>query len=433
MSSVKPTEGGFRQWWLHWVYPKAGLTHLDRNELSLGRDPHCDVALSDTKISRRHATLHLAPGSAPQIRDLGSSNGTAVNGRRCESAWLEAGSVLRVGQSLAVVVHTEHTPEIQTDHSTDPQFHYLGSEKLKAILEKARRIAPLPGAVFIHAETGTGKEYLAHRIHAASSRSGKLVAINCASVRGDLAAAQLFGYLKGAFTNANHSAPGALREAHMGTVFLDEVAELPLDSQALLLRATQKQEVTPVGSAAAVRADFRLICASHSNLIELVSKGAFRADLYYRLTAHQLSLPPLRERKEDVVALLERESGVNAERLQLRLIEELLLHDWPGNIRELCNVAAALRAQTGEPETWVTPPFAPRCDLASKPQTGRPPTVPAEVGSHEPVPSPRHMSSLEWHELYTKHRANAAEVARATGIKVSTVKRYFVKFGLRES
>lgn len=433
LSSVKITEGGLRQWWLHWVYPEPGLTHLDRSELSVGREPTCDVVLSDAKVSRRHATIRLAPHSPPQIRDLGSSNGTAIDGKRCETEWLRDGCVLRVGQSVAVIVHAEGQGELTQELSADAKWPYLGSEKLKATLEKADRIATLPGAVFIQAETGTGKEYLARRVHAKSGRSGDFVAVNCAGVRGELAAAQLFGHVKGAFTSANNSTPGALRRADKGTVFLDEVAELPLESQALLLRATQAQEVTPVGSSIPVHSNFRVICASHTSLIELVGRQAFRADLYYRLTSHQLSLPPLQQRKEDIVALFERASGIPTKRLQTRLVEQLLLHEWPGNVRELENAAIAVQALPGEPETWAQLPFLPAVATGGEPATVEQHAFTKPPSEDNPIPSTRQMSPRQWQELYAKHHGNAAEVARATGLKVSTVKRHFAAFRSRGS
>ncbi len=236
-------------------------------------------------------------------------------------------------------------------------------------------------------------------------------------VRGELAAAQLFGHIKGAFTSANNSTPGALRRADKGTVFLDEVAELPLESQALLLRATQTQEVTPVGSSLPIHSNFRVICASHTSLIELVGRQAFRADLYYRLTSHQLSLPPLQQRKEDIVALFERASGIPTKRLQTRLVEQLLLHEWPGNVRELENAAIAVQALPGEPETWAQLPFLPAVATGGEPAPVEQHALTKPPSEDNPIPSTRQMSPRQWQELYAKHHGNAAEVARATGLQ----------------
>lgn len=428
LSSLTVEPDAARRWWLHWVYPEARLTLLDRSEVCVGRDPTCDVVLADNKVSRRHATLRLTPGLPPQVQDLGSSNGTAVDGIRTASAWLHDGGVLRFGHSLAVLVHGENQAEVTCNRSADARWPYLGSEKLSRTLEQAERIARLPGALFISAETGTGKEYLARKVHAASGRPGPFVALNCAGVRGELAAAQLFGHVKGAFTGAHQAAPGALRQAHQGTVFLDEIAELPLESQALLLRAIQTREVTPVGGSTSMATDFRVVCASHAALLERVGKQAFRADLYYRLSAHQLALPPLRQRKEDVVAIFEHTSGIATTRLPWRLVEQLLVHDWPGNIRELENAALALRAQPGEPESWTRLPFGVEGSDSLPPEPLPPPTLGAAEST---TPRPRELSARDWQELYTKYEGNAAQVARATGMKVSTVKRYFATFGVR--
>src|SRR5215204_1081198 len=220
------------------------------------------------------------------------------------------------------------------------------SEPLRKVLRQAEQVAPLDTTVTILGETGTGKELLAHAIHKLSPRKGRtLVKVNCAALPGALIESELFGYEKGAFTGADARRIGRFEIANGGTLFLDEVGELPLDVQAKLLRVLEESEFERVGGSHPIKVDVRVIAATNRNLEDAVRKGEFRPDLYYRLNVFPITLPPLRERREDIPLLvthlvkqLSKKLGKTIESLPQETMTKLRNYNWPGNIRELRNV-----------------------------------------------------------------------------------------------
>src|SRR5688572_3753008 len=220
------------------------------------------------------------------------------------------------------------------------------SEALRRVLRQAEQVAPLDTTVTILGETGTGKELLAHAIHRLSPRRDRtLVKVNCAALPGPLIESELFGHEKGAFTGADSQRTGRFEIANGGTLFLDEVGELPLDLQAKLLRALEAGEFERVGGAHTLKVDVRIIAATNRNLEEAVRKGAFRSDLYYRLSIFPITLPPLRERKEDIPILvthlvkqLSKKLGKTIDAIPQDTMAKLRNYPWPGNVRELRNV-----------------------------------------------------------------------------------------------
>ena len=220
------------------------------------------------------------------------------------------------------------------------------SEPLRRVLSKAEQVAPLETTVTILGETGTGKELLAHAIHRLSSRrQHTLVKVNCAALPGSLIESELFGHEKGAFTGADARRMGRFEIANGGTLFLDEVGELPLDLQAKLLRVLEEGEFERVGGSHTIKVDVRVIAATNRNLEDAVRKGAFRSDLYYRLNIFPITLPPLRERKEDIPILvthlvkkLSQKLGKTIDAVPQDTMAKLRNYPWPGNIRELRNV-----------------------------------------------------------------------------------------------
>jgi DNA-binding NtrC family response regulator len=208
-----------------------------------------------------------------------------------------------------------------------------------------QRIAPMPSTVLIEGESGTGKELAARAIHTRSGRPGGFVAINCGAVSPDLLESELFGHVKGAFTGAHQAREGLFGFAQGGTLFLDEIAELPLGLQAKLLRVLEEKTVRPVGSNEQVPVDVRIIAATNRTLASEVTAGRFREDLFYRLNVVVVRLPPLRERREDIVLLaryfldrLSAELGIAAPDWDGWDLDQLRRYDWPGNVRELRNV-----------------------------------------------------------------------------------------------
>ena len=217
---------------------------------------------------------------------------------------------------------------------------------LRTILKQAELVAPTDSTVMIHGETGTGKELIADVIHNLSSRrNNNFIKINCAAIPPSLFESELFGHERGAFTGAVNQRIGRLELAHKGTIFLDEVGDLPLEQQPKLLRVLQDQGFERLGSSKTIRPDVRVIAATHCDLGQMVQKGAFRSDLYYRLNIIPLTAPPLRERGDDIILLARYFARKYADRLNKRIddfteetIEALVSYHWPGNVRELENV-----------------------------------------------------------------------------------------------
>lgn len=220
------------------------------------------------------------------------------------------------------------------------------SEPLRRVLSQAEQVAPLATTVSIFGETGTGKELLAHAIHKLSGRRNRtLIKVNCAALPGTLIESELFGHEKGAFTGADSRRTGRFEIAHGGTLFLDEVGELPLDLQSKLLRVLEEGEFERVGGSHTLKVDVRVIAATNRNLEEAVRKGDFRSDLYYRLNIFPITLPPLRERKQDISILvthlvrqLSQKLGKTIDSVSHDTMAKLRNYPWPGNVRELRNV-----------------------------------------------------------------------------------------------
>jgi transcriptional regulator with GAF, ATPase, and Fis domain len=220
------------------------------------------------------------------------------------------------------------------------------SPALRAVLEQAERVAAANSTVLIQGETGTGKELIAHTIHNASPRSGhSLIKLNCAAIPFDLLESELFGHERGAFTGAIAQKIGRFELADKGTLFLDEVGDIPLALQPKLLRVLQEQEFERLGSGRTHHVDVRLVAATHRDLEQMVKRNQFRSDLYYRLNVFPITLPPLRERRQDIRPLLEHYVEVFSSRIGKRIdtipdefVSAFESHSWPGNIRELQNV-----------------------------------------------------------------------------------------------
>ena len=219
------------------------------------------------------------------------------------------------------------------------------SAPLRRALRLLRVVAPTDSTVLIQGETGTGKELIAEAIHECSDRSsGPFVKVNCAAIPSGLLESELFGHERGAYTGAIARCIGRFERANRGTLFLDEIGDLPLELQPKLLRVLQERQFERLGAAATIHTDVRVICATHSNLIEMTEERQFRADLFYRLSAFPIELPPLRERPEDIRLLVRHFAMDYAERMQkpIAVISEELMaavacHSWPGNVRELQN------------------------------------------------------------------------------------------------
>jgi len=304
------------------------------------------VEVADTWMSGVHARLSKTDGGW-MAHDAGSKNGTFVNGAPIESALLGDGDLLEIGSSIFLFRDRVHRrflepADVEVDQATysPPAFATL-SIPLARDFERLTRVARSNLAIVLGGDTGTGKEVVARTIHELSSRSGAFTAVNCGALPESLVESELFGCRKGAFSGATEDRQGLVRAAHAGTLFLDEVAELPEASQAKLLRVLQEHEVLPLGETDPVAVDIRVIAATYQDLESLVESGRFRRDLFARLSGYQTELPPLRERREDIglltATMLRRIADDRAGELHLHrsAARALFAHDWPLNIREL--------------------------------------------------------------------------------------------------
>ena len=261
----------------------------------------------------------------------------------------------------------------------------VGSSKpLKAVLSRIAKVAPTDSTVFITGETGTGKELIARAVHKRSQRAGRaFVSVNCAALAPTLISSELFGHEKGAFTGATQRRLGRFEQANGGTIFLDEVGELPPDTQVALLRVVQEREFERVGGAQKIQVNVRVITATNRDLVTAVANGSFRQDLFYRLNVFPIEVPPLRDRTEDILLLVEyfvrryaRRAGKNFASIDKKTLELLQNYDWPGNIRELQNVierSVILNSSDvfAVDESWLSKqPVRERSQAATAPREG---------------------------------------------------------------
>lgn len=329
---------------ISWLHPAERVSPLIDGH-TFGRAESCGTVLAGHEVSREHAVIKRS-GALPILRDLSSRNGIFVNGQREQVRPVGPGDVIRIGEWVGLV------RELPSDDPAVGDFGEIagglyGGYTLRAALAEAETAARTDLPIIVQGETGTGKEGLTRAIHAWSGRTGPLVAVDCGALPADLAEGLLFGHRKGAFTGADRAHEGFFRAADQGTLLLDEVLNLPLAIQAKLLRALEERQVVPVGESRAVSVDLRVVCAAQSPLREAVAAGRFRADLLARLDGLTVVLPPLRERKEDIVPLF-REFLARSEpafvAVEAKPIETLLLYDWPLNVRELVLLARRIRA-----------------------------------------------------------------------------------------
>jgi transcriptional regulator of acetoin/glycerol metabolism len=349
--------------------PPAGLrlTALDQIHVRRGAQSEVaqrpvdarqvDVVLADPRVSAVHARFTFV-GQRWHVEDCGSRNGTFVNGARVEHAELADGDVIDAGQALF-----RYRERISQDGDVVirlPAALRGGASLLPEIqgeLDELACMARSPLTLLIEGETGTGKEVAARLVHARSGRTGAFVAVNCGALPRERVAAELFGWKRGAFPSAIADHPGLVRAADGGTLFLDEIGDLPLADQATLLRVLQEREVLPIAATRAVPVDLRVIAATHQPLDELTAAGQFRCDLLARLSGFRVTLPPLRDRREDlgmlVAEILRERHATDADPPVLRIsaLRALMNHPWHANIRELDQAIsrALVRRAAGRP------------------------------------------------------------------------------------
>jgi two-component system response regulator HydG len=319
---------------------QESVHRLQAETFTIGKDAGNDLVLNHRFISGRHARV-TRHESAFHLVDQHSTNGTWLGAVRLFEAEVPFFTTVRLGEAEVVL---EPWGAGAPKGVTNFQGIIGGDPAVRALAELIERVAPSTAAVAVLGESGTGKELVARALHARSARaSGPFIPVNCAAISKELIESELFGHEKGAFTGAAQTHKGAFEEADGGTIFLDEVGELPLDLQAKLLRALESGEIKRVGASRPMNVDVRVVAATNRDLLTAAREGRFREDLYYRLCVVPLTLPPLRNRPSDIRPLAEHFLAKFAPRGQtVRLspaaMAALESHPWPGNIRELKNV-----------------------------------------------------------------------------------------------
>ena len=421
--------GGGRAW-VRVVYPpELAREHgLDADGALLGRETGAErLVLDPPPVSRRHARIERDASGSWRVRDLGSHNGSAVEGVPLgpdDAAPLGEGALLRLGDLLLVLESAPAATPVADGVETDEVPG--ASMAARALRQAIARAAPDPAPVLVLGETGTGKERVARELHRLSGRGGRLIAVNCAALSPQLIESELFGHVRGAFTGATEAQAGLFRAAHGGSLLLDEIGDLPLELQAKLLRVIQEGEVFPVGSARGVPVDVRVLSATHRDLATAATAGTFRLDLYARLALWEIRVPPLRERRADLLGWVSRlharwqavRGGATPPiHLDADAAETVLLHRWPDNLRGLERLvhelgvrpAGAAPVGTNDLPAWL-------------PRSPEPPVAPAR----RPRPSCRE----ELEETLREHGGSVPAVARHYGRSRRQVYRWMEGFGI---
>jgi transcriptional regulator with GAF, ATPase, and Fis domain len=416
----------------------------------LGSSENADVVFRDATVSRLHAELEICDDGV-WIRDLGSRNGTFVQGVRVERALVPHLGRIRVGKTDLVLTHSRAGAREATDWPS-ASFHALrgGSRKMRALYATLTQIATADAPALILGETGTGKEVVARAIHEASPRNGApFVIVDCAALPENLLDAELFGHAKGAFTGAAASRDGAIESAHTGTVFLDEIGELPKSMQPKLLRVLEAKTVRRIGENEHRPVDVRFVFATHRDLLKMVSTGDFREDLYFRIGVLPVHLPPLRERLDDLEMLIQHFSG-DDRAVSTDLLDALRARPWNGNVRELRNFVDRMKALGPERALAMTnvhaapsPPTAPvgRASVTFEVT----PSMPSEGAKDAGAPSapstqgPFRSFRDRWneqgermyvHDLLARHEHNVSAAAREAELDRTYLHKLIRKYGL---
>jgi transcriptional regulator with AAA-type ATPase domain len=403
---------------VHAVWLSRGKGKSARAEaVKSGSESHLRIEVPDRFLSGEHASLQRVLGKW-LLEDVGSKNGTFVDGNKVSRHALEEGAIFEIGHSFFVFREAAPEQVLPASGSFQPQF----AAQLRAL----ERTAPTSLPIVLRGETGTGKEVLARHVHRLSARTGAFQAINCAALSPTLLESELFGYRKGAFSGAAEDRPGLVRSADKGTLFLDEIGDLPMPAQGALLRVLQESEVTPVGATKAIPVDFRLVVATHRPIEELAQSGGFRPDLLARLTGFTLQLPPLRDRRDDlgtlVRALLQRHAPGRELRFSLAAARALFRYDFPLNVRELeraLALAVALSAD-GLIDLHHLPPALREAPPAKAPEAR--PLAPDEEERRD-----------ELLHLLREHHGNVTAVAKVLGKARVQVQRWMRRYKITPS
>ena len=315
---------------------------IDQPTFVIGTGQSADIRLGDPAVSREHVRVSLLPNGV-RIRDDSSKNGTWLGGVRVREVLLSSdASIVVGGTTIAITIEAD---DLELPLSANDRFGDAigGSAVMRNLFAVLEKVAPTDLTVLLEGESGTGKDVLSRAIHAKSARANEpMVVVDCGAIPVNLIESELFGHERGAFTGADKARKGVFEEANGGTLFLDEIGELPVEMQPKLLRALEAREVRPVGGRTSRPIDVRVVAATSRRLAEAARTGEFRSDLFYRLAVARVTVPPLRERPEDVLPIARAMLRVlrNDPTLQIPtdLASMLEAYTWPGNVRELRNV-----------------------------------------------------------------------------------------------
>ncbi|HTM22454.1 MAG TPA: sigma 54-interacting transcriptional regulator [Kofleriaceae bacterium] len=439
----------------------AGLVRdIEASVIRIGARRGNDLQLSDTKVSGLHCEIRLDERGYRLI-DLDSTNGTWVSGMRVNDVYVAPGAQIALGGSKLRFQPLGESVELELS-AEDRCSGMLGrSIKMREMFARLTKLAPSDATVLITGETGVGKELVAEAMHEMSARKdGPFVVLDCGSIPQNLIESELFGHERGSFTGATSSYAGAFERAHGGTVFLDEIGELPIDMQPKLLRVLERHEVRRIGGTRTVNVDIRVVAATNRDLGVEVNRGRFREDLYYRLAVARMHVPPLRERREDIPLLIEHfmaiTPGGENTALEPATVELMMKHDWPGNVRELRNVIerAVLLSEAPSSEaafrrTYVPGPAAgnapvvpgePKTDRDGLARSAAGPAGDAEVmqapiDTNVPFKLAKQDLVAEFERRYIKrlleqHDGNISAAARAAGIDRMSIHKMLHRLGM---
>jgi DNA-binding NtrC family response regulator len=394
----------------------------------VGRDPKCQLVLDDKRVSATHVELAAAELGL-HVRDLGSSNGTFLGEHRIVEVLLSKPAEILCGDT---VLKYEPSKPHRVALSTSEEFGPLvgGTPHMRALFAQLKRLAPTDLSVLISGETGTGKELVAKAIHEASKRKNKPFAvIDCTAIPGELAESVLFGHEKGAFSGATTRGISPFVEADGGTVFLDELGELPTDLQPKLLRVLAEQKVRAVGSTKYVPVDVRIIAATWRDLPREINRGAFRSDLFFRIADERVELPALRYRLDDLSLLVHRmmsDSGKGDafDRVTPASLDQLARYGWPGNVRELKSlVRRAVSYDDGgaiDLARYLAPDVSPGAARAAS-SSGAPRTYEESKDAHD---------RDYFGALYEATSGNLSEISRRADVNRATVRAHLRRHGI---
>ncbi len=423
--------------------PDEGLSvELDRDVVHIGSRGENDLVLTDDTVSRVHAEVTRTPHGV-LLRDLGSTNGTFVGPVRIREVYIGEQRTFRVGRTEIDFTPIEEVIDIVPSAVTRFEDLVGSSVAMREVFSVLERVAHTELTILVTGETGTGKELVSRALHARSRRSkGPFVVFDCGAVPRNLVESELFGHERGAFTGAVAPRAGVFEQAHGGTIFVDELGELPLELQPTLLRVLEQREVRRVGDRRVRPVDVRVVAATNRDLRQLVEDGLFRQDLYYRLAVVEIPLPPLRSRREDFSLLVQHLLATAPFPHQVRGLSEeaAAVFDawhWPGNVRELRNVLLrALPFSEGPLITLDALPDALR-------QSATPLPAPSALGVSMPgAERPLREARDELMETFEKRyledvldRAggNLSKAARIAGVDRKTISRMLKRHNIRTS